>query len=187
MTKILGIDQSMNCTGVCLHTINGDKHTYKYWMIIPTQKMTKKLIAFKHHKISIINYEKLSGEDYVSRENAKALNVYTIVLAIRGIIKMTKPDLICMEGISYGSVGSASLADLAGLNYGIRMGAIDKNIEINIISPMDLKKRATGNGGADKDEMVWAWRQCDPKIKDVTDIKVDDLADAFFLSQCNIK
>ena len=48
---------------------------------------------------------------------------------------------------------------------------------------MDLKKRATGNGGADKDEMVWAWRQCDPKIKDVTDIKVDDLADAFFLSQ----
>lgn len=185
--KILGIDQSMNCTGVCLHTINGDKHTYKYWMIIPVQKMTKKLAAFKHSKISIISYEKQKGNDYVSNEMAKTSNIYAIVFAIREIMKMTKPDLICMEGISYGSVGSASLADLAGLNYGIRMGAIDKKVDINIVSPTDLKKRATGNGGAEKEEMVWAWRQCDPKIKDVTDIKVDDLADAFFLSQCNIK
>jgi hypothetical protein len=42
---------------------------------------------------------------------------------------------------------------------------------------------ATGNGGATKDEMVWAWKKCDYNIKDINDIKVDDLADAFFLSK----
>jgi len=31
--------------------------------------------------------------------------------------------------------------------------------------------------------MVWAWKKCDYNIKDINDIKVDDLADAFFLSK----
>ena len=89
-----------------------------------------------------------------------------------------------MEGISYGSAGSASLVDLAGLNYCIRMTAIRRGIPFHIVSPMSLKKEATGNGGADKDEMVWAWKQCDSNISKITEIKIDDLADAFFLSKC---
>lgn len=156
--------------------------------------------AFSHPAITILNYEKLDASgykskynkkpdssDYVAKEMAKTINIYAITSCIRDIIKSAKPDVICMEGISYGSVGSASLIDLAGLNYSIRIGAMDKNVDIEIVSPTDLKKRATGNGGAEKEEMVWAWHQCDSKIKDIKDIKVDDLADAFFLSQCEIK
>ena len=61
------------------------------------------------------------------------------------------------------------------IRYGLRMV---------IVSPTSLKTRATGNGGAEKKEMIWAWKQCDKNIANVTEIKIDDLADAFFLSNC---
>ena len=56
-------------------------------------------------------------------------------------------------------------------------------IPFTIISPTSNKKNATGNGNADKDMMIDAWRRLDHSISDIQDIKIDDLADAFFLSQ----
>ena len=47
---------------------------------------------------------------------------------------------------------------------------------------MQNKKIATGNGGADKDLMIDAWKRLDKSICDVDSIKIDDLADAFFLA-----
>ena len=185
--KILGIDQSLNSTGVCLHTIainsTKESHKYKYW-IIPS-KMTEKMKKFSHKYISLLPYEKQIGEDYTSKETAKTHNIYDICKTIESIIKKEKPNMICMEGISYGSVGGASVIDLAGLNYCIRMLAIEYGIILQLVPPKTLKKIATGNAGALKDEMIWAWQQCDPNIKNVKDIKVDDLADAYFLSRCN--
>lgn len=194
--KILGVDQSINCTGICLHTIetnqSGKKpveyHSYQYWLIPSSKKCTKKMMAFKNPWITIEPYTKHEGEDYVSKEIAKTSNIYDICDIIEKIIQVEKPDILSMEGISYGSAGSASLVDLAGLNYCIRMMAIRRGLMINIVSPTQLKKEATGNGGAEKEEMVWAWKQCDLNIAKVSDIKIDDLADAFFLSKCvNIK
>ena len=190
--KVLGVDQSMSSTGVCLHTIetdySGEKphefHSYQYWIIKSSDKMTKKLKAFSNPWITINSYNKLIGEDYVGKEVAKTMNIYAICDIIEKIIQTEKPDSLIMEGISYGSTGSASLVDLAGLNYCIRMMALRRGLGINIVSPTSLKMRATGNGAADKDEMIWAWKQCDVNIKDVVDIKIDDLADAFFLSKC---
>ena len=186
--KILGIDQSLNSTGVCLLTeetfLNDGKivvkRKYNYWII--ASKMTKKMEQFRYKNINIIGYNKRVGEDYESKEAAKTLNIFDICSVIDSIIKKYKPDCICMEGISYGNVGSASLVDLAGLNYCIRMVALNRGLAFHIISPTQLKKEATGNGGAEKEEMVWAWKQCDPTIKDVAEIKIDDLADAFFLA-----
>lgn len=190
--KILGVDQSMNCTGVCLHTIETviegentkEYHSYEYWLIPSDKKMTKKMREFKHPRVHIIEYPKQIGTDYVTKEVAKTFNIYKIVDVITEIVKKKKPSMLCMEGISYGSAGSAALVDLAGLNYCIRMMAINKSLAINIVAPTELKKKATGNGGADKDEMVWAWKQCDKNIANINDIKIDDLADAFFLSKC---
>lgn len=188
--KILGVDQSINSTGVCLHTIETDHsgkkpveyHSYQYWII--ASKLTKKMQAFNNPWVTIDGYTKQTGDDYVSKEIAKTMNIYAICDIIEKIIQVEKPDILSMEGISYGSVGSASLVDLAGLNYCIRMMAINRGMIINIVSPTQLKKEATGNGGAEKEEMVWAWKQCDPNIVKITDIKIDDLADAFFLSKC---
>lgn len=190
--KILGVDQSINCTGVCLHTIetdhSGDKpheyHSYQYWLIPANNKCTKKMLAFSNPWITIDPYKKMDGEDYVSKEVAKTMNIYAICDIIESIIQTEKPDTLVMEGISYGSRGSAALVDLAGLNYCIRMMAIRRGLGIAIVSPTSLKMRATGNGGAEKEEMIWAWKQCDTNIADVKEIKIDDLADAFFLSKC---
>ena len=185
LIKILGIDQSLNSTGKCLHTIKtyegATRSQYKYW-IIPS-KMTEKMRKFSNKYITISPYEKQVGEDYTSKEMAKTHNIYDICNIIKEIIKKDKPNVICMEGISYGSIGGASVIDLAGLNYCIRMLAIEYGITLQLVSPKTLKKLATGNAGALKDEMVWAWKECDPHMKDIQDIKVDDLADAFFLSK----
>lgn len=186
--KILGVDQSINCTGVCLHTIVGDKpnelHSYQYWIIPSDTKCTKKMANFSNPWITVDPYKKMVGDDYSSKETAKTMNIYAICNIIETIIQTEKPDSIVMEGISYGSRGSASLVDLAGLNYCIRMMAIRYGLRMVIVSPTSLKTRATGNGGAEKEEMIWAWKQCDKNIANVTEIKIDDLADAFFLSNC---
>ena len=179
--KILGIDQSINSTGICLK----DGDDYRYWLI--PSKMTRSMEKFSNRYISVIPYNKQSGNDYITKEIAKTFNIYKICDIIRSIVSAEKPDVICIEGISYGSVGGASVIDLAGLNYCIRMISIGSNIALNIVSPKTLKKEATGNAGALKEEMVWAWKECDMNIKDVKGIKIDDLADAYFLSRCYVE
>ena len=82
------------------------------------------MAAFRNPWITIDPYKKLEGEDYSGKEAAKTMNIYAICDIIESIIQTEKPDTLVMEGISYGSRGSASLVDLAGLNYCIRMMAI---------------------------------------------------------------
>ena len=95
--------------------------------------------------------------------------------------KVSDEIIVNMEGISYGSTGSAALADLAGLNFAIRMLLIEKGIKFKIVSPISLKVFATNNAGATKEEMSWAWKLLDKEMQDIDKIKIDDLADAYFL------
>ena len=44
------------------------------------------------------------------------------------------------------------------------------------------KKQLLGNAGADKDIIVETWKKLDKNIKNIQSIKLDDLADAYFLS-----
>ena len=88
-----------------------------------------------------------------------------------------------MEGVSYGSRGSAALVDLAGLNFAIRMTLSGKNIQYNILAPTSIKKFAVGNGSAEKDVMIASWKKLDKNISNISDIKVDDLADSYFIAQ----
>jgi hypothetical protein len=88
-----------------------------------------------------------------------------------------------MEGISYGSKGSSALADLAGLNFAIRMTILDdSNLQFNIIAPTSVKKFAVGDGGVEKDVMIASWKKLDKNISNITEIKLDDLADSYFIS-----
>jgi Holliday junction resolvasome RuvABC endonuclease subunit len=92
---------------------------------------------------------------------------------------------VYMEGVSYGSIGSAALIDLSFLNATIRMVLKMKEIEFVIVSPTSVKKFACANGQAEKDIMIDAWKRLDKNISDINTIKVDDLADAYFLSHYN--
>ena len=181
---IIGIDQSLSSTGVCIYrpgVRSGAPCTY--YNIVASNKLTKKMTQFQHPFLTIIPYERLEGTEYESKELAKTRNIQAICQQIRDLIRKHRPGVLVLEGISYGSVGSASLVDLAGLNFCIRNLALEMGLEVRIASPMTVKKQATGNGGATKDEMIWAWKNCDPNINDLSGIKMDDIADAYFLAR----
>lgn len=186
---IMGIDQSINSTGICIriHKLyRGStqiKTTSTYYNIVASTKMTKALENFSHSHISILKYTRMDGTDYESKERAKTYNIFAICNIIEKLIRKHHVNVVVLEGISYGSVGSASLVDLAGLNYCIRMTALNIGCTIRLASPMSVKKMATGNGGAEKEEMIWAWQNCEPSIKDIKLKKVDDLADSYFLAR----
>jgi Holliday junction resolvasome RuvABC endonuclease subunit len=180
----IGIDPSINCTGVCVYDSATKAH--KYYMIVG--KMTKKMTSFKHDNISILNYSKedTNKGEYQDKEYMKSLNIKRICSLIETILDLFNPDLVQMEGVSYGSLGSAALVDLAGLNFALRMILINKNIRFNVLAPTSVKKFAVGNGGAEKDVMVASWKKLDRQMNDISDIKVDDLADSYFMAHYNI-
>lgn len=187
LVTIMGIDQSINSTGVCIYSVKtrNDKRKIStmYYNILPEEKMKKKMKELNHKHLEFLTYDKQTGDDYESKELAKTHNIMDICTYIENLIRKYAPDVLVMEGISYGSTGSASLVDLSGLNFCIRMIAIKHKVIVRLASPMTVKKLATGNGGALKDEMIWAWRNCDTNIKDLSGIKDDDLADAYWLAR----
>lgn len=179
--KVIGLDLSINSTGVC---INKDNKKFKYYII--TNKTSRAYLNFDNKYINIRIYNKLQPEgDYTQKESTKTRNIYNIVSIIEEIIKKEKPDCCNIEGISYGSRNSGALVDLAGLNFMVRQMLIKNNINYNIISPTANKKFAVGNGGVEKDVIVNSFLRLNPYLTNINkSIKLDDIADAYFLS-CN--
>lgn len=174
--KTIGIDQSINSTGICIW----DENKNLYYNIV--SKLTKKQKEFTDHPsfdLTIIEYEKYTEhEDYIKKEESKTKNIYNITKIIEGLIRKHNPDILLMEGVSYSSNGS--VVDLAGLNYCIRMLAIKYDIKLIIVPPTTLKKSAIANGQATKDMMIDAWR----RLENINEnrIKIDDISDAYFLA-----
>lgn len=185
----IGIDPSLNSTGVCIN-VDGK---CKYYIITP--KMTKKMAEFKNDYVHYLLYEKADTNkklyEYAELEFNKTHNIYNICILIKQIIKHSL-EWYCndninncevfMEGVSYGSVGSAALVDLSGLNFTIRNTLIEMGVKFTIVSPSQNKKFATGLGNADKEHMIFSWLMVEKHLKEIKDIKIDDLADAYFLS-----
>lgn len=185
--KTVGLDLSMKSTGVCVKDHSSGKCQY----YIIANKMTKKQQNFSHSDVFYVPYEwqKPDKEDpFQIREQKKTSNVWNVTSAIRTILqsikkKSRKDEIECViEGISYGSSSSAALADLAGLNYAVRFMLTEEGIPFRLAAPTQLKKFAVGNGNADKEMMIAAWKKCQPEIADIDGIKDDDIADAYFLS-----
>lgn len=179
MIKI-GIDPSINNTGICVWDTENDINAY---YMIPS-KMTKKMSSFTHNNIHLLPYNKgdFKGLEYSQKEDCKFNNIYQICSKIGTILDLFNPGEVYMEGVSYGSTGSAALVDLCFLNAVIRYELKCRSLKYTIISPTSLKKFACANGQAEKDIMIDAWKRMDKNIKDIKDIKVDDLADSFFLA-----
>lgn len=184
----MGIDPSINSTGIC---INYDNKHFKYHILTNNKQLTKRLQNdIENNNIKDIKYHIVSkcidDTSYNNKEKTKTQYINGLANELYHIIRRVKPDAINMEGISYNSVGS-SLIDLAGLNYVFRKTAIDAGNEMQIISPKELKSKACGNANATKEEMVYLWLKCDKKMSKYTNIKIDDLADAFFLSKIQLE
>lgn len=96
---------------------------------------------------------------------------------VASTVRKFGPDLfVCVEGYSYGSKGS-SMTDLAEMRGVILNRLLRAGIQWDIIAPPTLKKLATGNGRADKAEMVAKAQDEWPGCPDN-----DNVADAFWLA-----
>lgn len=163
--KTMGIDLSINSTGICV-----GNHYY-----IITSKMTKKQKSFSHPNITILDYPKGDSDSN---------NIREIGQIIEQIITKHKPDFIIMEDIAMGAK-SRSIITLSLLNGYIRAIIDKQQIPFQTVPPCQWKKQMLGNGQADKDLTIYHWKRLQPQFNNL-EIKVDDIADSYFLSNYEI-
>lgn len=198
MNVFIGIDPSINSTGMTIRTDTG----FCRFFIIKGDKLTKKEKNAQLNNYEIFEYclyQKENVKDTNNaheRELAKAHNLSTIADTIYNIIeellqqfrKTSTVDsvTICMEGISYGSIHSAAVMDLAGLNYLIRDRLHHHTVvgTLLVTPPAEIKKFFTGNGVANKQLMVTAFSGSFP---DLLLPKIDDIADSYAASKLSEK
>lgn len=198
MNVFIGIDPSINSTGMTIRTDTG----FCRFFIIKGDKLTKKEKNAQSDNSEIFEYCLYQKENIKDtnnaheRELAKAHNLSTIADTIYNIIeellqqfrKTSSIDsvTICMEGISYGSIHSAAVMDLAGLNYLIRDRLHHHTVvgTLLVTPPAEIKKFFTGNGAANKQLMVTAFSGSFP---DLLLPKIDDIADSYAASKLSEK
>lgn len=194
MNVFIGIDPSINSTGMAIRTDTG----FCRFFIIKGDKLTKKEKNAQSDNSEIFEYclyQKENVKDTSNaheRELAKAHNLSTIADTIYNIIeellqqfrKTSSIDsvTICMEGISYGSIHSAAVMDLAGLNYLIRDRLHHHTVvgTLLVTPPAEIKKFFTGDGTAKKLVIINCFKQLYPNFNLP---KMDDIADSYSMSK----
>lgn len=191
----VGIDPSINSTGVSLLTYSDNKLVNEFFVIIKPDKLTKKEKAAEEKYITKFEYflydKKVANEDEdnSASELAKTLNFISICNAIKEIFHKYRVKYsgmvrfhVCQEGISYGStIRTRSVFDLAGLNYMLRSTVLSvSDADLTIGTPGEIKKFASGNGNCSKDIMIELFKKCH---RDFELPKVDDVADAYWMSK----
>lgn len=189
MNVFIGIDPSINSTGMTIRTDTG----FCRFFIIKGDKLTKKEKNAQSDNSEIFEYclyQKENVKDTSNaheRELAKAHNLSTIADTIYNIIeellqKFRKTSTIdsvtiCMEGISYGSIHSAAVMDLAGLNYLIRDRLHHHTVvgTLLVTPPAEVKRFYTGSGNANKQLMISTFKGSFP---DFDLPKIDDVCDS---------
>lgn len=189
MNVFIGIDPSINSTGMTIRTDTG----FCRFFIIKGDKLTKKEKNAQSANFEIFEYclyQKENVKDTNNaheRELAKAHNLSTIADTIYNIIeellqqfrKTSTVDsvTICMEGISYGSIHSAAVMDLAGLNYLIRDRLHHHTVvgTLLVTPPAEVKRFYTGSGNANKQLMISTFKGLFP---DFDLPKIDDVCDS---------
>ena len=189
MNVFIGIDPSINSTGMTIRTDTG----FCRFFIIKGDKLTKKEKNAQLDNSEIFEYclyQKENVKDTNNaheRELAKAHNLSTIADTIYNIIeellqqfrKTSSIDsvTICMEGISYGSIHSAAVMDLAGLNYLIRDRLHHHTVvgTLLVTPPAEVKRFYTGSGNANKQLMISTFKGSFP---DFDLPKIDDICDS---------
>ena len=196
MEIYIGIDQSINSTGICVKLYENKDTLIKEHFYIITHKVTKKALAYSE-KLDNFDYilydkkEKSESEDNNEFEFNKLFNNIMITDKILEIIKsnISAPldrIYIGMEGVSYQSSQTKSLLDLAGLSTLIRYRLYkffltnqDNVGELRIFTPGEIKKFASGNGNCSKDVMIGLFKTAYKEIAELP--KIDDIADAYWI------
>ena len=176
---IIGLDLSINSTGVCLRK----KDEVLYYLIVP--KLTRKMGAINANKtarIRYITYDKIADLD--------SHNIRCIANIICHIIKEFQcnenEDIegAVIEDVAMRANGR-SIITLTLLNGYVRCMLDMLHISYQTVSPTSWKKRVLGNGQADKGLTIYHWAKFDQevcKLMSAMNCKMDDVADSYFLA-----
>ena len=112
--------------------------------------------SFTSSGIIILNNDDIiHSECFKTNKKANSFNrAHVITMRIKELIEEHNPDIIAIEGLAFGMRGNAT-RDLAGLQFVI-VTYIQEVLfkEVDIISPLTVKKFATGSGNSKKEEMI---------------------------------
>lgn len=137
----VGIDQSLNGTGLCLRDANGIVHAAQ--TVDPGKLRDVERLAYVKDRVTSFLSDRVK--------------------------------FVAFEGYSYNSVGRVfELGEIGGV---LRLLTHEQGVPHVVVPPANLKKFATGNPRAEKEDMVEAAKRAGFDPKD------DNQADAFFLSQ----
>ena len=190
----IGIDQSINSTGLTIQVYDNDIKIKEYFYII-TNKTSKKAkeISLGINNFEYIYYNKLEKND-AKDNNEFELNKLqnnieitdTIINLINIHVKQLDRLYVSMEGVSYQSHNTQSIVDLSGLSYLIRyrvykyfLSHQDQMGCLKIFSPNEVKKFASGNGAACKEVMINLFKSMNKQFSTLP--KIDDLSDSFWI------
>ena len=195
MNLYIGIDQSINSTGICIKLYD-DKILVKEHFYIITNKVTKKALTYSKtlDNFDYIFYDKKEKSDAKDNNEFEQNKLFNNILITDNILDIIKTNIsspldkiyIAMEGISYQSGQTKSLLDLSGLSTLIRYRIYrffqshqDNVGELKIFTPAEIKKFASGNGNCSKDVMISLFKTA---YKDIAQLpKIDDIADAYWI------
>lgn len=192
----VGIDPSINSSGVTCLAYEDGKLIREMYYIIKPDKLTKREAQAEQDNVSRFMYVLYQKPEY-DKENNHATEYYkTLILkqiledieqVIRKFItQITYSGIynlyVCQEGISYGSSQrTKSVFDLAGLNFLLRMMVVTKlrPTFFLIATPAEIKKKTSGNGNCNKEVMINLFKALKPNF-DLP--KLDDIADSFWMA-----
>lgn len=110
-----------------------------------------------------------------STEKSKAERLDAFHTTVREWLREFQPDVVVIEDYSFGSRGRATFS-LGELGGNVKRCIYSEGYEFTVVSPKTVKKFATGNGNADKEDV---FRRA-IKLASV-EVYNNDQADAFFL------
>lgn len=191
----VGIDPSINSTGITIARYENNVEVEIKFYIIKNGKLTKRESAandsidnFEYIIYNKIDLTQFKDDNHVF-EYYKTKNMVEVVNTIYDLIlnevkKYTSTVNVVIEGISYGSsIRTKSVFDLAGLNYMIRYKLITSDIQhlnLSIATPSNIKKYATGKGNANKESIMTIFKYIFPEMQNIP--KLDDIADSYFMA-----
>ena len=194
-TLYVGIDPSINSTGITIARYENNVEVEIKFYIIKNGKLTKRESAandsidnFEYIIYNKIDLTQFKDDNHVF-EYYKTKNMVEVVNTIYDLIlnevkKYSSAVNVVIEGISYGSsIRTKSIFDLAGLNYMIRYKLITSDIQhlnLSIATPSNIKKYATGKGNANKESIMTIFKYIFPEMQNIP--KLDDIADSYFMA-----
>ena len=171
---IVGLDISVNCTGICLHSgeefqfvrlISGKENPSLWNQDVVYKKLgTNKNLWEK--SVSTIAFSKaLYNILKPHQEVIKKFNVESTAITLRGFGK------------------SSSVIDLAIYASAAYRVLFQIGAPVHLFAANKIKKKFTGNHKASKQEMINEFLKRHPEYFTSGDQKIDDLIDAYALTQ----